>query len=56
MACNSVSATNLVQDVNRLVQVDYQNALSSGFLQVISTSCNKSANKRPVGDSTHGRS
>ena len=31
---------------NRLVQVNGQNLLSTGLLQIVSTSCNKSANDK----------
>ena len=44
MACDSLLTTSLLQVVNRLVQTDCAYLLPTGLLQVVSTSCNKSAN------------
>ena len=44
MACDSLLTTSLLQVVHRLVQTDCAYLLPTGLLQVVSTSCNKSAN------------
>ena len=43
-AKNAQVATSLLQVAMDLLQVDCQNFLSTDLLQVVSTSCNKSAN------------
>ena len=47
MACNNFLMTNLLPVLSTdLLQVDFQNFLSTGLLQVASTSCNKSTNDK----------
>ena len=45
MACDSLLIA-VVKFSTDLLQVDCQNLLSTGFLQVVSTSCNKSTNDK----------
>ena len=47
MACDNLLATSLCCKLSTdLLQVDCQNLLPTGLLQVVSTSCNKSANDK----------
>ena len=44
IACSDLMITSLLQVVTRLMQVDYQDLSSSSLMQVVSTTCSKSAN------------
>ena len=46
MACDSLLTTSLSQVFDKLVDVDYQNLLSAGLVQDVSTICNKTANDK----------
>ena len=48
MAFDSLLTTSLLQVVNRFVEIDCQNLLSTDLLQVVSTSCKKEVCKWQV--------